>query len=827
MARDISVELSVEGEREFNRQLKEAQNAVKVLGSELKASEASFKGGDDAQERYAQKARILGDQIEQERVIIERLTKAVKTAGDEFGQTDARTDKYRIALNRAKENVGKLEKQLAQTDREMEELGRDSVRVGRQLEDGIGEAADAAADDVKKMITALETDFKSIASSASITALTDIGSTVIDVGQSVAEFAESTRESRVEFGFLEQNARDADQAYRFVLDQVKEIYSITGNMEGATEGMSNLLATGFDTRSLEEVVDLLLGAAITFKGVEFNSLAESLQETIATGSATGAYAELLGRLGKDVEEFNEAMANTTTEVERQQIAYAYLDKTLKESKEKYEEDNPGITDAYKAAFDNEQAKNDLAEVLEPVGTAFTELATEITKTFTQALVDTNITEWIAGVINDVTLAVEIIRASGLTGYGGYLNKKKAMEEEERLEMAATIDPGAVQSLKEYDALLEDALKRQAEYGKAEATRNTWSDEIGKEMDYYTTAKTEQQAYVDEAADAVEELEALNERYNELADLHAKILERIEKTDNEEVKKALQAQGETIAEEMEKTSSLRDEAQKNVNRIATEAQKRDAEKEKKSAKEQGKEIGEARTEGEIEAATEGGGKAAEIFRSVLNKRLLEDYKNKKYDEEGLWIDELTRQINDAELAGDINRKDVLGNWRDALNLERGDEQRALEKAKKQGKNFIDVVIKGADEAITEGMPDVAKNGESIFASSWEGFYENFGALGGNAAIKIASGMLEKISIIDAAAQTLGDHALAQVQKQIARAERQPTYRTSTIGGSSGRGGTTAVGGITVALNIDRRQIGKAIIPEINAQMGGELNTIINA
>ena len=42
MARDISGSIAVQGEKEFNRALKDAQSAVKVLASELKASEAAF-----------------------------------------------------------------------------------------------------------------------------------------------------------------------------------------------------------------------------------------------------------------------------------------------------------------------------------------------------------------------------------------------------------------------------------------------------------------------------------------------------------------------------------------------------------------------------------------------------------------------------------------------------------------------------------------------------------------------------------------------------------------------------------------------------------------
>lgn len=491
MARDISVELSVQGEREFNRQLKEAQSAVKVLGSELKASEAQFKGGEDAQERYANRTRILGDQIEQERIIIERLTKAVETAGNEFGQTDAKTDKYRIALNRARENAAKMEKQLAETDREMEELGRDSVRVGRQLEDGIGESAEKASGDIEKMVKALETDFKSIASSVSISAATDFGKSIIDVGQSIADFAESTRESRRQFGFLQQNAIDAGMEYDIVLQQLKEIQALTGEEDSAIEGISDLLAAGFDTRELTEAIDLLGGAVIRFPDtLKFESLADSLQETVATGAATGAYGELLERLGVDIDEFNKAMSEAQTTEEKQQIALAYLNEHgLKETKEGYEAANQSMIDAESAAFDLNQTMNNLSAEIEPIGTAFVELASVSIAAFTQALQNTGISEWIAGVISEFTEAIRVISQEGLEGYAEHEQLKREAEYAEKLEAASSVDNELVTRLANMRAQLEEINAQIDEAFAANENQRAWE------------LTAQQQALINEIAEA--------------------------------------------------------------------------------------------------------------------------------------------------------------------------------------------------------------------------------------------------------------------------------------------------------------------------------------
>ena len=107
MARDISVSIAVQGEKEFNQALKSAQSAVKVLASELKASEAAFDENADAQAYYANRNRLINAQIEQERTILRSLEQAVREAGEEFGEASAKTDRYRIEINRTQASISK------------------------------------------------------------------------------------------------------------------------------------------------------------------------------------------------------------------------------------------------------------------------------------------------------------------------------------------------------------------------------------------------------------------------------------------------------------------------------------------------------------------------------------------------------------------------------------------------------------------------------------------------------------------------------------------------------------------------------------------------
>ena len=129
------------------------------------------------------------------------------------------------------------------------------------------------------------------------------------------ELMEQTKELRRDLSFLEQNARDAGMGMEQLHNKAGELYAVTGDTNEVVEALSNILATGFDDADKAyEAVDLLAGAVVKFpETMKIESLADSLQETIATGEATGQFSALLGRLGVDVEKFNERLGRTRSE----------------------------------------------------------------------------------------------------------------------------------------------------------------------------------------------------------------------------------------------------------------------------------------------------------------------------------------------------------------------------------------------------------------------------------------------------------------------------------------------------------------------------------
>ena len=140
------------------------------------------------------------------------------------------------------------------------------------------------------------------------------------------------------------------------------------------EAVSNLLQAGFTESNLQKAVEGLAGAAQRFPDtLKIESLADSLQETLATGEATGQFGELLDRLGIGAENFSAQLAACTTEAEKQDLALKTLaDAGLNETYEAWAKNNEEMLANQEANLKLQESLSELAETLLPLVTQITE-----------------------------------------------------------------------------------------------------------------------------------------------------------------------------------------------------------------------------------------------------------------------------------------------------------------------------------------------------------------------------------------------------------------------------------------------------------------------
>ena len=387
--REIRTTLALDGENEYKKALSEAQRGLRVLGSELKLASAEFETNGDKQAFLTAKSQTLRSEIAQQEEIVKSLEGAVKDAGEKYGETAKATDDYQIKLNSAKATLEKMRRELDATDREAQDLGRDSVRVGRQLEDGIGDGADQAKESLESMAAQMKQSLEEIKSSSFVTAAGSAWNMAQGVYQGLSELEESSREYNRTLAIFKQNVEDDGFDYEWAKGKADEVASITGNIESALSGVRALTQTGWNSDEITEAINNIVGACLKYDGTTFDGLAQSIQETISKGEATGQFAKVIESMGYDVNEFNEAMKNAETPTGKLQVALAYLTSSgLVETKKSFEQNNKQLIEAQSASNRLKEAwaglgekagivstpiKNNLAAALEEVNALLGEI----------------------------------------------------------------------------------------------------------------------------------------------------------------------------------------------------------------------------------------------------------------------------------------------------------------------------------------------------------------------------------------------------------------------------------------------------------------------
>lgn len=204
-----------------------------------------------------------------------------------------------------------------------------------------------------------------------------VTNTILGIGAAAIATVPATESLRAGLGNIEENARNAGIGLDVANGAMRQMNMVSGDLDGAIEATNNLLNAGFTESNLQRAVENLAGAYIKFpETFKFESLADSLQETLATGEATGQFAELLDRLGIGAETFNAQMAVLPDEVERQNYALGLLASTgLSQVYEGWKQNNQELAQGRDATLQLQMSMARLAESLQPIVTGVTQVAT--------------------------------------------------------------------------------------------------------------------------------------------------------------------------------------------------------------------------------------------------------------------------------------------------------------------------------------------------------------------------------------------------------------------------------------------------------------------
>lgn len=317
---------------------------------------------------------------------VEQAARAAGAKVDEIGSSFRETEQDAgSAATNIQRDTRKVERAARDAGEEAEDIG-DSFR---EAERDAGRAARGIEDDLKDLKDSVDDVSNAISLGFGADMLTDLAGGMVDL-------MESTDELRGDLSMLDQNARMAGVGIDTTRTAMQQLNTVSGETDSSVEAVSNLLQAGFTESNLQKAVEGLANAAIGFPDtIKIESLADSIQETLATGEATGQFAEVLDRMGYSAEAFSQNLAACSTEAERQeQVINILTQGPLQGMYEGWAKANPELVAGRDATQELQTATAELAEALAPVVTDITEIAT-------------NVVNWVAGMdnIDDVFAAI--------------------------------------------------------------------------------------------------------------------------------------------------------------------------------------------------------------------------------------------------------------------------------------------------------------------------------------------------------------------------------------------------------------------------------------
>ena len=367
----------------INKEISSTQKQLKEVERLLKLDPKNT-------ELLAQKQRLLSEAITETSTKLDALKQAEAKAQEQFKKGELSRQEYE-----------KLQRQIIATEQKLQSLASQASKSKKMLE-SISSAAGGVSDKLGKLGDKL----------APVTA------GVLGLGTVALSTVDSTEELRSDLSKLDQNAKEHKVSIDTARKAWEDFAIASDETDSAVEATSNLLQAGFTESNLQKAVENLTGAYLRFPDtMKIESLADSLQETLATGAATGQFAELLDRLGIGAEKFSKGLAKCKTQADKQNYALETLAKAgLADTYNGWKDTNSELVESKKANLDLQKSMAKLAETVQPILTDivdavsdmvdwFNELSPEVKETTVKVLAFSAALSPIAKIASSVTKGI--------------------------------------------------------------------------------------------------------------------------------------------------------------------------------------------------------------------------------------------------------------------------------------------------------------------------------------------------------------------------------------------------------------------------------------
>lgn len=395
MAYDIGPRIGIQGEKEFNNQIKQINDSIRECGSEMKALSSEFDKNGNSQEALIEKNKNLQKELDLQRQKmgllqtqydkqvkkLDELAQAYQKAKTENGEMSTEAAKAETAFNKQASTVSKLSVAMNETQTYINKLNN-SIDKNADMLDEIEQGARDAATGLSKLgdeADSASNQLDSIASSTKSEALSGLADNISAVGDAMTGMVEESKEYLSIMGQLEASSQRLGYSAEQTKQTYTQLYGILGDNQTAATATANLQALGLSQQDLTQMTELAIGAWAQYgDSIPIDSLAEAINETAQTGVVTGTFADALNWAGVSEDAFNEKLAATSSESERARMIMEVLkSQGLDGVAQGYRDANGALIANNEAQAKYDEAMSKLAEQIMPAVTSAMTLAADV------------------------------------------------------------------------------------------------------------------------------------------------------------------------------------------------------------------------------------------------------------------------------------------------------------------------------------------------------------------------------------------------------------------------------------------------------------------
>lgn len=381
--RTIATRLTLEGEKEYKKELGKVNQEIGLLSDKMKRADAEFRGQANSIEALTTKNDLLREAQQKQIDKIAKLQTAIEDCGEAYGENDEAVMRFKRQLEKAETDLIDLNDELSSNERYLDEARTSADKCAKSIDEYGKQVKDAAkaTDDfngagggkggIGNLIGQLGSLKKMLVGGAVVAGLKAASDAIIGI-------VDETEEYRKIMGTLEASSQAAGYTAEQTAESYEYLYGVLGDTQTAATTVANLQAIGLAQGDLRNMIDSVIGAWATYgDSIPIDGLAESVNETIQAGQVTGTFADVLNWAGVSEDEFNAKLAAANDSTERAQIVLNQLaNQGLPETAKAWRDANEDVVAYNESQMKLDEAMGQLGETLAPVAAGLKDVFAE-------------------------------------------------------------------------------------------------------------------------------------------------------------------------------------------------------------------------------------------------------------------------------------------------------------------------------------------------------------------------------------------------------------------------------------------------------------------